>query len=173
VTLIKLNLTGKYKEFTKITLAFLISNIALISFFTVDLITDITKGVIWIRVSFYIIYLSLLGIGHWLFSYEYYNMVRIIPFVLDGLSLPEEISKSNRIQFWIGITLNSFISVVYGIAYYFCYLFWIEGNQEKVSKALKYYKSLSLGSNIVQLISAFYLGLSILRIKKLIEKKEL
>ena len=31
---------------------------------------------------------GLLNIAHWNFSYEYYNMVRIIPFVLDDIPPP-------------------------------------------------------------------------------------
>jgi hypothetical protein len=31
---------------------------------------------------------GLANIAHWEFSFEYYNMVRIIPFVLDEIPLP-------------------------------------------------------------------------------------
>jgi hypothetical protein len=31
---------------------------------------------------------ALANIAHWAFSFEYYNMVRIIPFALDDIHLP-------------------------------------------------------------------------------------
>jgi hypothetical protein len=41
---------------------------------------------LWANTLLVPIYLGLVNVAHWLFSYEYYNMVRIIPFVLDDIS---------------------------------------------------------------------------------------
>jgi len=65
---------------------FLLSNVAVILWILTFERWKKTKTnfVIFIFSSFWFIYLGTLAIGHWIFSYEYYNMVRIIPFVLDG-----------------------------------------------------------------------------------------
>ena len=49
------------------------------------------------KALYFCLYVGTLAIGHWMFSYEYYNMVRIIPFVLDDIAPPESILKSNRV----------------------------------------------------------------------------
>jgi len=46
-----------------------------------------------IHVAFYAIASGLAHMAQWMFAYEYYNMVRIIPFVLDDVPLPERIVK--------------------------------------------------------------------------------
>ena len=51
---------------------------------------------LWANVLLAPIYLGLVNVAHWMFSYEYYNMVRIIPFVLDDIPPPESILTSNK-----------------------------------------------------------------------------
>ena len=38
-------------------------------------------------------YFGLVNVAHWMFSYEYYNMVRIIPYVLDDIPPPGSIFR--------------------------------------------------------------------------------
>ena len=54
-----------------------------------------TSNNFWLEASFFSISMNwgLLNISHWNFSFEYYNMVRIIPFVLDEIPLPENIIR--------------------------------------------------------------------------------
>ena len=67
----------------------------------------------------YVIYFGLQNIAHWMFSFEYYKMVRIIPFVLDDKTLPQSILKENTVQFWVFIVLNTICAILLGVTYYF------------------------------------------------------
>ena len=91
-----------------------------------------------------------------MFSFEYYNMVRIIPFVLDDIPIPENIIKLNKTQFWVWIILNTIAAVLWVITAFFSSL-----------NFFSYIINFLLG-----LISAIYLGLSIYRIRKLTKQKE-
>ena len=71
------------------------------------------------KASSFCLYVGALTIGHWMFSYEYYNMVRIIPFVLDDIAPPESIVKSNRVQYWVWIWISMIFALLSGIAKYF------------------------------------------------------
>ena len=64
-------------------------------------------------------YFGLVNVAHWMFSYEYYNMVRIIPYVLDDIPPPESIFRSNRIQFWVFTVLNIVVAFLVAASYYF------------------------------------------------------
>ena len=91
VTLAKLIRSGNYKTFVRITVMFLLANVAgIFGIFTYSELSKDTTNYVWLTV--YAINLAILwglvDIAHWEFSYEYYNMVRIIPFVLDEISPP-------------------------------------------------------------------------------------
>ena len=92
----KLVQSGNYKEFTKITMMFLLSIVAgvlfLFTFYRWYRRPD-NPFLIMVFSLFWFIYLGALAIGHWIFAYEYFNMVRIIPFVLDYVPPPENIVK--------------------------------------------------------------------------------
>ena len=103
------------------------------------------------------IYWGLLNIAHWMFSFEYYNMVRIIPFVLDDIPIPENIIKLNKTQFWVWIILNTIAAILWGIT-------MIYNEFIRISLIIVF---------LLGFISANYLGLSIYRIRKLIKQKEI
>jgi hypothetical protein len=97
------------------------------------------------------------NIAHWMFSYEYYNMVRIIPFVLDEIAPPEKIFMQNTAQFWIWTVINSIAAVLLGFSTYFGYI-------------ANHFKTVGISLMILCLlntVSVLYLGLSIYRIRKL------
>jgi hypothetical protein len=52
-------------------------------------------------------------------SYENYDMVRSIKYVLDDTSPPKSIVRSSRIQFWFWLVLNIIVSFLISGAYYF------------------------------------------------------
>ena len=112
------------------------------------------------------IYSGFLSAAHWMFSYEYYNMVRIIPFVLDDIAPPESIMKSNRVQFWLWSVLNTLTAFLAGVSYY---VYCVDG----YDRALMMFSILVMIISLLDVISAFYLGVSIYRIKKLISDKQL
>ena len=112
------------------------------------------------------IYAGFLSAAHWMFSYEYYNMVRIIPFVLDDIAPPESIMKSNRVQFWLWSVLNTLTAFLAGVSYY---VYCVDG----YDRALMMFSILVMIISLLDVISAFYLGVSIYRIKKLISDKQL
>ena len=91
VTLAKLIRSGNYKAFVIITAMFFLANvvgifseIAFVKYF------KDTSNYVWLLVySLCVaINLGLANMAHWKFSFEYYNMVRIIPFVLDEIPPP-------------------------------------------------------------------------------------
>ena len=86
----KLIRSGKYKPFVNITVMFLLSNV------TVGLneyLENNTSNNAWLAVCSFSLAISwgLSNMAHWSFAYEYYSMVRIIPFVLDDIPLPDKI----------------------------------------------------------------------------------
>ncbi len=120
--------------------------------------------------SLFCITTALTNTAHWMFSYEYFNMVRIIPFVLDDTIPPESILKSNKAQFWIWMVLNMVVSFLGGVAYFnFCvnHISWDHDSD------LIIFTILFICLSILDTISVFYLGISIIHIRKLIKEKEL
>ncbi len=91
MTIVKLIRSGKYKAFVKITAMFLLANFSgfFATFALVKYFKD-TTNYVWLLVDSLCsaINWGLLNIAHWSFSFEYYNMVRIIPFVLDETPPP-------------------------------------------------------------------------------------
>ena len=97
---------------------FIISNLAMI-FYSIFTKNMTTSSAPWMTSTFYVIMYGCENIGHWMFSYEYYNMARIIPFVLDDIAPPERIVKSNRVQYWVWFILNIVVLALIGVSYYF------------------------------------------------------
>ena len=93
MTLAKLIRSGNYKVFTKITVIFIISNVALTAYYC----SNPEKNKSWMISTFNVIFWGFLNFGHWMFSFEYFNMARIIPFVLNGVAPPENLVKSNKV----------------------------------------------------------------------------
>ena len=91
VTLAKLIPSGNYKAFVKITFMFLLSNVAGIfgEFAFSKYFIEMTNSV-WLTVASLCLVFNwgLVNIADWEFSFEYYNMVRIISFVLDEIPPP-------------------------------------------------------------------------------------
>jgi hypothetical protein len=135
---------------------FLLANVAAIfgNFAYFEYLKDITNNV-WLRVNLLTVVFNweLINIAHWEFSFEYYNMVRIIPFVLDEIPLNSNILKSNTAQFWILTFLITIAAVLLGVSAYF------ENNLYQI--IILYILTL------LSFISAIYLVWSIYRIKKL------
>ena len=122
LTLKKLTRSGNYKAFIKITSIFLLANV-------IDIVGALTYYEYLKHKSnnallaFYSLSLAINnGLGnnaHWGFSFEYYNMVRIIPFVLDETLPPQSIVNSNKAQFWLWTILNTVAAVLLGVSFYF------------------------------------------------------
>jgi|LakMenE01Jun11ns_1017448.scaffolds.fasta_scaffold9544529_1 hypothetical protein len=96
ITLSKLIRRGNFKEGIKIMVMFLLSNLAfLIMTVSEQVLIENLKSSLLVVV--YPVAISLLfgfyGLAQWMFSFEYYNMVRIIPFVLNEIPPPESIHK--------------------------------------------------------------------------------
>ena len=154
---------------------FILSNIAMILWLI--LVNKTEEGsilAIWIVSVASFIEFASLNAAHWMFSFEYYNMVRIIPYVLDDSSPPESIVRSNRAQFWFWLVLNIVVAFLFGCANYFMYV-----SEKYVKNDMKTYHIATSSTTIFYLIlsllsviSGTYLGLSIHRIKKLITQKE-
>ena len=98
-----------------------------------------------------------------MFSFEYYKMVRIIPFVLDEKPLLQSIVKENSVQFWVLIVLNTIDAVLIGVSLYFCY----------VSENCPAFYIIYMATCLLGFISGIYLGLSIFRIRKLTKERKL
>jgi hypothetical protein len=70
---------------------FLLGNVAgIFVIFAYSELSKDTKNNVWLTVYAItsIVNWGLANIAHWQFSFEYYNMVRIIPFVLDEIPPP-------------------------------------------------------------------------------------
>jgi uncharacterized membrane protein YoaK (UPF0700 family) len=70
---------------------FLLANVAgIFGIFTYSELSKDTTNYVWLTVNAINLAINwgLSNIAHWEFSFEYYNMVRIIPFVLDEIPPP-------------------------------------------------------------------------------------
>ena len=73
---------------------------------------------IWTNVITFFIYYALQGVSHWMFAYEYYNMVRVISYVMDDIPVPASIVKKNRAQYWFWLILNVVVAFLFAITFY-------------------------------------------------------
>ena len=141
---------------------FLLSNVAGVfgTFAYSEKLKDTTNNV-WLLVYSLILAINqgLANIADWEFSFEYYNMVRIIPFVLDEIPPPLIIVKSNIAQFWILTILNTIAAVLLGVSSFF----------KNINDQVIIIYVLTLFS----FISAIYLVWSVYRIRKLTKEKKL
>ena len=176
MTLVKLIRSGSFKEGIKITAMVLLANIAytLLLVFNKKLLQP-NLSFCWLVVYavFTLIYLGLWNTSQWFFSYEYYNMVRIIPFVLDDIPPPESLLRSNIAQFWVWTILNIVVSFLTAVSIYLSLFFDLNGDNDASLKLQGYYFYCTIAFCFLSIISTAYLGLSIYRIKKLINEKEL
>ncbi len=79
-----------FKKGIQITILFIIANVGQIVYYASVHNLDSVHNWdlefnIWIYSASMFVKMSLTGVAHWIFSYEYYNMVRLVPFVLDDL----------------------------------------------------------------------------------------
>ena len=108
-----------------------------------------------------------------MFSYEYYNMVRLIPFVLEDMSPPKGIIRCNRVQFWFWLVLNAVVAFLYASTFYFQYVAWlIDNDRTTYMTAAKCSTIFFFFLCLLAMVSGSYLGLSINQVRKLITEKE-
>jgi hypothetical protein len=88
-------------------------------------------------------------------------MARIIPFLLDGKTVPESLFKSNKAQYWIWFILITVDVILVG----FCSYLLLVDEPNKLEYEYQSFFLLALA--LLCIIVIFYLGLSIYRIKKL------
>jgi hypothetical protein len=73
--------------------------------------------------SAYIVSLALRDItfneSHWIFSVKYYEISRIMPYVISKTDVPESVFKYDRVTYRIFLLLNLVIPVLTGLAYFF------------------------------------------------------
>ena len=121
MTLFKLVRSGKYREGIKITVLFLLSNIsygvgtiAALEVYTDPKNNTLNHAYLWIGLITFcsFIFTAFQNIAHWMFSYEYYDMVRTIPYVLEDIPLPKGMARSNRVQFWFWLGLNALFAIL-------------------------------------------------------------
>ena len=127
MTLHKLAKRGSFKAGIKITLLFLFSNIAYICYyhayeqFASNRYSSFSFWIFLAGACSFII--SLQYVAQWMFSFEYYNMVRIIPYALDNIPLPEDIIRNNRAQNWFWLVLNTVVAIWSGVDDYKYYVY--------------------------------------------------
>lgn len=123
---------------------------------------------LWFNAITNFLYFLLQSYAHWMFSYEYYHMARVIPFVLDDKVIPDNILKSNRAQFRIWCILITIVCVLFGLFVYLLDANYSSPNKKK----LFLYEAISLlVLALLSTVVSFYLGLSIYRIKQLTTMK--
>ena len=96
-----------------------------------------------------------------MFSYEYYDMVRLIPYILDDIPPPKNMLRCNRIQFWFWLILNGVVAFCYGAVYFYVYSYDIKSDIQGYLNAVKYLTFSYLAICILNIISGAYLGFSI------------
>ena len=74
-----------------------------------------------------LVFFLLPNLAHWMFAHDYYNMVRIIPHVLDDTAPPKSTLKSKRAQFWFWLILNSIVGFACGVSAYYIGCFQLKG----------------------------------------------
>ena len=117
MTLVKLICSGKYNEGVKITLLFMLSNIAIVFYYVSGFNLYAERNIlvnVCVNGITTLVYCALQNTAHWMFSYEYYNMVRLIPYILDDITPPESMVKCNRVQYWFWLLVNIIFAIGYG-----------------------------------------------------------
>ena len=149
------------------------SNIGLLAYqITFWRIRTYTHSLFWINAISYFIYWVFQNISHWMFSFEYYQLARVIPFVLEDIPLDEDMVKSNRVQYWFWLILNVIFAFLYGASVYFLYVAYGIHNPEGMVREEKYSTICFFALSVLSIVSMIYFGFSILRIKKLITENE-
>ena len=97
-----------------------------------------------------------------MFSYEYYDMVRLIPYILDDIPPPKNMRRCNRIQFWFWLILNGVVAFCLGaVSFYAGFSYYIKSDIQEYLNAQKYWTFSNLAICILNIISGAYLGFSI------------
>ena len=99
-TLIKVYNEKKFPQAITILLLLAISNLVnsigpLLDYLLYNGENSNTMLIIFMAVS-YTIYYTCVNVAHWLFAYEYFNLVRTIPYVFANKKIPPELLASNK-----------------------------------------------------------------------------
>ena len=170
-TLIKLAKNRTYKEGIKITALLLVSNLTVILYsICLDYLFAGSQSLLlcWGFAGSWFIFCMFQNISHWMFSYEYYNMVRQIPFVIEEIPLPEGMLRSNRIQYWFWMILNTVLAFLFSVANFYFAVTTEKSDEVGKATALKFYSIFFFGYSLLSIVSGIYLAVSIYQIKKLI-----
>ena len=54
----------------------------------------------------YFLHYVCLAVSHWTFSYEYFKMARVLPYVLIEENIPKKATSCNKVHYWIWFLLN-------------------------------------------------------------------
>ena len=171
MTVRKLVKNGEYKGIIKILALLIISTICLsIYFLAYRFHKDYQKDV-WqiVRIASYGIGFACLNVAHWLFAFEYYNLIRIRPYAEKDQPVPVHVVKSNNCQYWFWIAVNLATPIAESI----CLLFYAKALKQpnhQVMHRLKKVVLIGFSLNFfLQIITGIYLGYAIIRIKRIIE----
>ena len=169
-TLIKVYNEKKFPQAITILLLLAISNLVnsigpLLDYLLYNGENSNTMLIIFMAVS-YTIYYTCFNVAHWLFAYEYFNLVRTIPYVFANKKIPQELLASNKRQYWFWLTLNIVFSLIFGLIASLAYLKFENKTANTfitVSFVVNYY---IIG--LLQIVSGVYLGHSIYKIREII-----
>ena len=88
----------EHKDIIKIIVMLISSSLMLLVFFCFDQEVDQGNFEHPLTLSLTLgIGFSFFNLGHWMFVYEYYNLVKIMPYVYDNKKVPRHILQRNKI----------------------------------------------------------------------------
>ena len=92
MTLIKVIKQGEYKVVIKIITILILSNIMLMIYFG----SALTNNLIVLCAAWGLGFVCF-NIAHWMFVYEYYNVIRIMSYIEEDKPVPEHVTRCNQV----------------------------------------------------------------------------
>ena len=108
------------------------------------------------------------SVGHFRFTFNYFEVVMMIPYVIENKKLPNKKKTCKMIYFWAWIIANLTLTVMYVIYTLEFFQAYIDKNDERMDKANKKGIKTLVGFCFLNLLSCLQLAYTVYRIKRII-----
>lgn len=120
---------------------------------------------------------SCFAVGHWLFCHQYYKCAKVMPYFKDNKDTPVHVERANLWREWVLLALNFLASLGMGVArfgrlkqFYNWYMAPEKYSQFKYQLYKVIYTYCKFAVFSLEIVSAVYLGIGILKLYKLAKK---
>ena len=114
------------------------------------------------------IFNSFESVGHFRFTFNYFEVVMMIPYVIENTKMPKKKKICKIIYFWAWRITNLTLAVLYVIYSLEFSQAYIDKNDEEMDNANKNVIRTLVGFCFLNLLSCLQLGFTVYRIKRII-----